>query len=116
MHPKWVPNGRDEATGDPMEALGPNGNMLPLDRNVTFFFDYLQGWSCTFFVDFLDFTNNFYEGTIEYFDFINITASIDDPTALADIDLGSYRVTDKFNARDFRVSITFYDVRTVNNS
>lgn len=41
--PKWVPNGMDENIDEPQEPLGPDKNQLPLDRNVTFVFDYVQG-------------------------------------------------------------------------
>ena len=41
--PMWVSYGLDEDVDDPSEGLGPNKDQYPLDRNVTFFFDYTQG-------------------------------------------------------------------------
>jgi hypothetical protein len=41
--PMWVPYGLDENIDDPIEGFGANQDQFPLDRNVTFFFDYIQG-------------------------------------------------------------------------
>ena len=41
--PLWVSYGLDEDVDDPSEGYGPNKDQYPLDRNVTFFFDYVQG-------------------------------------------------------------------------
>eukprot|EP00094_Tigriopus_californicus_P011733 TCALIF_11336-PA protein Name:"Similar to lov-1 Location of vulva defective 1 (Caenorhabditis elegans)" AED:0.02 eAED:0.02 QI:96/0.94/0.83/1/0.71/0.80/36/119/3138 len=79
--PKWVPNGMDENIDEPQEPLGPDKNQLPLDRNVTFVFDYTQG-------------------TIEVITFWNRTNG-------NDTFLGDYNVTDKFNCKEFRVNIPF---------
>ncbi len=39
----YVPLGKDEAVDDPLPGMGPEFNQLPLNRNVTFFFNYTQG-------------------------------------------------------------------------
>ena len=41
--PMWVPYGLDEDFDDPAVGFGPEQDQFPLDRNVTFFFDYTQG-------------------------------------------------------------------------
>lgn len=41
--PKYAGEGVDPDTGVLFDALGPNGNQLPLTSNVTFMFDYDQG-------------------------------------------------------------------------
>ena len=43
MQARYVPNGQDEHVDEPQEPLGPEKNQLPIDRNVTFTFDYEQG-------------------------------------------------------------------------
>lgn len=41
----WVSYGFDEDVDEPSEGLGPDKDQFPMDRNVTFFFDYTQGTS-----------------------------------------------------------------------
>ena len=41
--PLWVSYGLDEDFDDPSEGMGPNKDQYPIDRNITFFFDYVQG-------------------------------------------------------------------------
>ena len=41
--PMFVPSWLDERTAEPLEGLGPYGDQLPLDSNVTFTFNYTQG-------------------------------------------------------------------------
>ena len=43
VFPKYILPGRDIDTDPGMPALGPGGNILPKDRNVTLFFDYQKG-------------------------------------------------------------------------
>ena len=43
VFPKYILPGRDIGTDPGMPALGPEGNILPKDRNVTLFFDYQKG-------------------------------------------------------------------------
>lgn len=40
---RYIPQGKDEDTDPGMAAMGPDKNQLPLDRKVTFFFDYAKG-------------------------------------------------------------------------
>lgn len=76
-HPFPFPQVRD--------ALGPNGNMLPVDRNVTFLIEYTQG-------------------TIEKLLFFYHNAS-------EKVLVKEHVVPDKFNAKDERVNIMFPEVR-----
>ena len=41
--PMWVSYGLDEDIDEAIEGLGPDKDQFPLDRNVTFFFEYTQG-------------------------------------------------------------------------
>ncbi len=40
---RYIPQGKDEDSDPGMAAMGPDKNQLPLDRKVTFFFDYAKG-------------------------------------------------------------------------
>ena len=80
--PRYIPDGLDPDTHGGFGALGPDKNQLPRDYNVTFFFDYITG-------------------TIETIEFQNTT----DGAAHSEV----FNVTDRFNAKDFRISIPFPD-------
>lgn len=41
--PFYVPAGKDQDVDEPQEGLGNDKNQFPIDRNVTFLFDYMQG-------------------------------------------------------------------------
>ena len=41
--PRFIPAGLDPETHEGFPAFGPNNDLLPLDVNVTFFFDYDKG-------------------------------------------------------------------------
>ena len=41
--PRFIPPGLDSRTHEGFPAFGPNNDLLPLDVNVTFFFDYDKG-------------------------------------------------------------------------
>ena len=41
--PRFIPAGLDANTHEGFPAFGPNNDLLPLDVNVTFFFDYDKG-------------------------------------------------------------------------
>ena len=41
--PRFIPAGMDPLKHPGVGALGPDRNQMPLDRNVTFFFDYAKG-------------------------------------------------------------------------
>ena len=41
--PRWVSYGLDEELDDTSEGLGPDNDMFPINRNVTFIFDCEQG-------------------------------------------------------------------------
>ena len=43
--PRFIPPGLDASTHEGFPAFGPNNDLLPLDVNVTFFFDYDKGFS-----------------------------------------------------------------------
>ena len=43
--PRFIPAGLDANTHEGFPAFGPNNDLLPLDVNVTFFFDYDKGLS-----------------------------------------------------------------------
>ena len=63
----WVsPSGLDVSTHTGLSGFGPNMDMLPMDVNVTFFFDYNKG-------------------TIETIEIINMTDS-------ANTSLGQYKI------------------------
>ena len=79
--PKWVPHDQDQATGKLKDPLGTEHPQMPQNTNVTFIFNYTQG-------------------TIEQLEFRNVTNGQD---TLID----TFNVTDKFDARSFRVSISF---------
>ena len=108
VRPMWVPKGMDENEDEPLAPVGINNNMLPIDRNVTFIFDWKQGkhlavhtllWASLYHSCF----NILTLGTIENIVLVNTTGG-------ADIFLGNFTVTDKFNAKDFRVNIPFQNV------
>jgi hypothetical protein len=40
---KYVPRGFDENTAPALNGMGPSQNILPVDRNATFFFTYTSG-------------------------------------------------------------------------
>ena len=40
---RYIPVGEDDLTHPGLEAMGPDRNQLPIDRNVTFFFSYTEG-------------------------------------------------------------------------
>ena len=95
--------GMDPLTHSGLSGFGPSYDMLPLDVNVTFFFDYVKG-------------------TVETIEIINITDSGN--TSLGGtsdfllgrfhvilMDAGTWYVTDKFDARAFRISYEFPFVR-----
>ena len=42
--PRFIPPGLDANTHEGFPAFGPNNDLLPLDVNVTFFFDYDKGF------------------------------------------------------------------------
>ena len=42
--PRFIPAGLDAETHEGFPAFGPNADLLPLDVNVTFFFDYDKGF------------------------------------------------------------------------
>ena len=41
--PRFVPHGGDEETDEPSEGYGKEKLQFPIDRNITFVFDFLQG-------------------------------------------------------------------------
>ena len=71
----------------PKDPLGPNKDMLPVDRNVTFLIDYDQG-------------------TIEELLFYNMTDGTNDL-------IMTFNITDKFDAKKDRINIPLPDVRTI---
>ena len=49
---RYIPVGEDDLTYPGLEAMGPDRNQLPIDRNVTFFFSYTEGdGSNVFYID-----------------------------------------------------------------
>ena len=79
--PKWIPKGMDSLTHEGILGFGENNDLLPMDVNVTFFFDYVKA-------------------TVETIEIFNHTAA-------GTKSLGKWNVTDKFNTRDFRISVEF---------
>ena len=49
--PRFIPAGLDAETHEGFPAFGPNNDLLPLDVNVTFFFDYDKGFSINILLD-----------------------------------------------------------------
>ena len=74
--PRFIPAGLDPETHEGFPAFGPNNDLLPLDVNVTFFFDYDKGGALRQNIWFIK--NNFPPGTIETIEIFNTTESEDD--------------------------------------
>ena len=98
--PRYIPLGKDVNTDPGEPPMGPNKDQLPQDLNVTFFFDYSIGAISKF----LNLFGPFILGTIETIEIKNISNNG------TSISLGVWEVTDKFNAKDFRISYSFPDV------
>ena len=83
--PLYVPAGKDQDVDEPQQGLGDKKDQFPIDRNITFFFDYMQG-------------------TIEYLTFYNYSSP--EKSVIANISVEE-EGGDIYDVLNFRYSIPF---------